>query len=94
MAGIIVGGCCRSASSSTTTAPSAWSMPAVSAASLPKLRDKRRQRTPGCRSQGSSASAVASVLPSSTTITSQRDDSDSSTGSNACSSGPRLSASL
>src|SRR4029453_4683744 len=34
------GGSCRSMSMGTMTSPRAWSMPAVSAASLPKLRDR------------------------------------------------------
>ena len=69
-------------------------MPAVNAASLPKLRDSRTYRTPGCTSQGAMAAGVASRLPSSMTMTSQRSVNAASCAVSPVSRGPRLAASL
>jgi hypothetical protein len=61
------GGCCRSASIGTTASPRAWSRPAASAISLPKLRDSATTRTRGSRAASAESTAnVASRLPSST----------------------------
>ena len=45
IAGMAVGGCCRSESITTTTSPAACSSPARTACSLPKLRDSCTPRT-------------------------------------------------
>ena len=68
---ISAGGCCRSASIITTTSPAAACRPAVSAASLPKLRDSCSTRKPGSAAQSAITAGVLSVLPSSTRMISQ-----------------------
>ena len=78
------GGSCRSMSIGITMSPRAWSMPAVSAASLPKLRD--RLTTLMRRSRALRSSRWASVLsrePSFTKTISKRKPARSSSGSTA-----------
>ena len=73
MRGMSAGGCCRSASMVITASPVAALRPARSAASLPKLREKRTALMRGSRAAISrSRIKVSSRLPSSTTTISQR----------------------
>jgi len=88
-------GCWPSASISTTTSPRAAARPAVSAASLPKLRDSCSNRSAGSRAhRPRTTSAVASLLPSSTTISSTAGASAFSAASASASTAGRASASL
>src|SRR5665213_4534589 len=73
------GGCWRSASIGITASPRAWSSPAVSAISLPNLRESSTTRIRGSRSRAVSiATSDASRLPSSTNTISHGNASASS----------------
>src|SRR5690606_5810269 len=93
------GGSCPSASRISAAPRSTWSSPAVSASSLPKLRERRSnaiRRSPAA--SACSTDQVASVLPSSTYTTRQSSPCVAATSSSTaarrgCSTG-RLSASL
>ena len=95
MSGTSDTGCWPSPSISTTTSPCVASMPAVSAASLPKFRDSFRYNSCGQVAQSVCiTSSVSSRLPSSTTISSTCGLKRCSVAKISGTSVPRLGASL
>src|SRR4051794_20846853 len=89
------GGSCRSMSIGIRMSPRAWSMPAVSAASLPKLRDRLTTRMRGsCRLRSSRLASVSSCEPSFTNTISKRKPARSRNGSTVVRNSPIDSSSL